>query len=142
MTDTFPPPASTGDLVDRLGIAVLEADAARTVATMPVAGNTQPYGLLHGGATAALAETVGSIAADLHAGPGFAAVGIELSASHHRGVRTGKVTAVATPLHRGRRTASYEVVVTDDAGARVSTARLTCVLVQTAPEAPSAGDAG
>ncbi len=142
MTDTFPPPATTGDLVDRLGIAVLEADAERTVATMPVAGNTQPYGLLHGGATAALAETVGSIAADLHAGPGFAAVGIELSASHHRGVRAGRVTAVATPLHRGRRTASYEVVVTDDAGARVCTARLTCVLLQAAPEAPSGGDAG
>ncbi len=100
---------------------------------MPVQGNTQPYGLLHGGATLALAEQVGSVAAALHAGPGRIAVGIEVTGSHHRAVTEGSVTAVASPLHRGRTLASYDVTVTDDAGARVATARVTCLL-RDAPE--------
>ena len=119
----------------RLGIEVVEASPDRVVATMPVAGNTQPAGLLHGGATAALAEGVGSIGAILHAGPGRSAVGVDLSVTHHRGVRGGTVTAVATPLHRGSTVATYEVAVTDDTGARVATARLSC-LVRT-PRAPA-----
>lgn len=123
----------TGDLADRMGIRVLEAAAERTVATMPVAGNTQPYGLLHGGASVVLAETVGSIAAHLHAGPGRGAVGIEVNATHHRGVRDGVVTGVATALHLGRRTAAYEIEVTDEAGRRVATARLTCLVLDDVP---------
>jgi 1,4-dihydroxy-2-naphthoyl-CoA hydrolase len=119
-----------GTLVERLGIELLTADAGRVVARMPVAGNTQPFGLLHGGATAALAETVGSVAATIHAGPGRHAVGTELSATHHRSARDGYVTATATPLHLGRRTASYDVAVVDDAGRRVCTARLSCMILE------------
>ena len=97
---------------------------------MPVAGNTQPYGLLHGGASAALAETVGSYAANLHAGPGYAAVGVELNCTHHRAARQGSVHGVATPLHEGRTMASYEIVITDDAGHRICTGRLTCYIMK------------
>jgi uncharacterized protein (TIGR00369 family) len=96
---------------------------------MPVAGNTQPHGLLHGGATAALAETVGSYAATTHAGPGRAAVGIELNATHHRSVREGSVHAVASAVHLGGNLATYEIAVVDDDGRRVCTARLTCMLI-------------
>lgn len=120
-------------LAARLGIRFLEVGPERTVGTMPVAGNTQPYGLLHGGASVALAETLGSVAAALHAGPGRAAVGIEVNATHHRAAREGLVTGVATPLHRGGRTASYEIVVTDEGQRRVCTARLTCVLLESVP---------
>lgn len=112
-----------------MGIEILEASADRVVATMPVAGNTQPYGLLHGGATCVLAETAGSIAATMHAGDGRMAVGVDLNATHHRAIRDGVVTGVATPVHRGRSVACYEVVVSDAAGRRVATARLTCQLI-------------
>jgi uncharacterized protein (TIGR00369 family) len=124
-----------GTLMERMGIELLELAAGRTVARMPVAGNTQPYGLLHGGASAALAETVGSFAAQLHAGPGRAAVGIDLSATHHRAVREGTVTAVATALHRGGTVATYGVEIRDDAGRLVCTARLTCLVREAPPGA-------
>ncbi|WP_066635210.1 hotdog fold thioesterase [Serinicoccus hydrothermalis] len=122
-----------GDLAERMGMQLLEVGAERTVATMPVAGNTQPYGLLHGGASAALAETVGSVAAALHAGEGRIAVGVDLNATHHRGAREGVVTAVATPLSLGRSVASYEIAVTDEQDRRICTARLTCVLRERPP---------
>lgn len=127
MTDTAPwgIDASQG-LIGKLGLEILEVSAARAVATMPVAGNTQPYGLLHGGATAALAETVGSLAAMAHAGEGRMAVGVDLNITHHKGVTDGVVTAVATAAHLGRTTASYDIVVNDMSGARVASARLTC----------------
>lgn len=118
-----------GTLLERMGIEVLEASAEKVVGRMPVAGNTQPYGLLHGGASVVLAESLGSYAAMLHAGPGRMAVGIEVSASHHRGVREGHVVATATALHLGRSTAAYEIVVRDAASRRVCTARLTCMLM-------------
>lgn len=119
---------SAGHLGTRMGVQVLEASAERVVATMPVEGNTQPYGLLHGGASAVLAETLGSVGAMLHGGPGRLAVGVDLNCTHHRGVRAGLVTGVATPVHRGRSTATYEIVITDEQGKRVCTARLTCLL--------------
>ena len=122
-----------GTLVERMGMELVEVSAERTVARMPVRGNTQPYGLLHGGASAALAETVGSLAAATHAAPGRIAVGVDLNATHHRAVRSGWVTGVATPLSRGRSVASYEIVVTDDEGRRVCTARLTCALRERPP---------
>lgn len=122
------PEQLAGTLVGRMGMELLEVGVERTVARMPVEGNTQPYGLLHGGASAALAETVGSVAAALHAGEGRIAVGVDLNATHHRAVREGWVTGVATPLSLGRSVASYQVVVSDEAGARVCTARLTCLL--------------
>ena len=129
------PDQLAGTLVERMGIELLEVGAERTVARMPVEGNTQPYGLLHGGASAVLAETLGSIASALHAGPGRIAVGVDLNATHHRAVREGWVTGVATPLSLGRSVASYQVEVSDEDGRRVCTARLTCVLRDRAPGA-------
>ncbi|MEU3712541.1 PaaI family thioesterase [Streptomyces catenulae] len=119
---------SAGHLGSRMGVQVLEAGPERVVGTMPVEGNTQPYGLLHGGASAVLTETLGSVGAMLHGGPSKLAVGVDLNCTHHRGVRAGLVTGVATPVHRGRSTATYEVVISDEAGKRVCTARLTCML--------------
>jgi 1,4-dihydroxy-2-naphthoyl-CoA hydrolase len=126
---------SAGHLGNRMGVEITEASAGRVVGTMPVEGNTQPYGLLHGGASAVLAETLGSVGAMLHGGSSKIAVGVDLNCTHHRGARSGLVTGVATPVHRGRSTATYEVVITDEAGKRVCTARLTCML----RDAPAAG---
>ncbi|WP_424887992.1 PaaI family thioesterase [Streptomyces sp. XH2] len=119
---------SAGHLGERMNVRVVEASAERVVGTMPVEGNTQPYGLLHGGASAVLAETLGSVGAMLHGGPSRIAVGVDLNCTHHRGVRSGLVTGVATPVHRGRTTATYEIVVTDEQDKRVCSARLTCVI--------------
>jgi 1,4-dihydroxy-2-naphthoyl-CoA hydrolase len=119
---------AAGTLIERMGIQLLEASAERAVATMPVAGNTQPYGLLHGGASCVLAETLGSVASALHAGPDRITVGIEISATHHRGASEGLVTAVATRVHGGSTLTTYEIVITDDRGRRVCTARLSCLL--------------
>ncbi len=95
----------------------------------PWRATRSPRGLLHGGASVVLAETLGSIAAQLHGGPGRAAVGIEVNATHHRGVRDGWVHGEAVAVHRGRTTASYEIVVSDDEGRRVCTARLACMIL-------------
>ncbi|MEH0109944.1 hotdog fold thioesterase [Tersicoccus sp. MR15.9] len=121
--DRFPF-AGTG-LADRMGIVFTELTADRCVATMPVEGNTQPAGLLHGGAHVVLAETLGSTAASLWAGPDAIVVGTDVNATHHRGIREGVVTGTATPLHRGRTLATYEIVMTDEQGRRLSTARIT-----------------
>ncbi len=128
--------ASRGTLGERMEIELLEVGAQRTVARMPVAGNTQPYGLLHGGASAVLAETVGSIASATYAAPDRIAVGIELSCAHHRAARSGYVTGTATPIHTGGSLATYEIVVEDDAGRRICTARLTCLLRTRPPGEP------
>ncbi|MEO3752946.1 hotdog fold thioesterase [Streptomyces sp. B6B3] len=119
---------SAGEMGERMGLKVLQAAPDRVVGTLPVAGNTQPYGLLHGGATAVLAETLGSVGAMLHAGPNKIAVGVDLNCTHHRPVRSGLVTGVATPAHAGRTSATYEIVVTDERDKRICTARLTCAL--------------
>ncbi|MDT0306677.1 hotdog fold thioesterase [Streptomyces sp. DSM 44917] len=119
---------SAGRLGERMGLTILEAAPERVVGTLPVEGNTQPYGLLHGGASAVLAETLGSIGAMLHGGPNKIAMGVDLNCTHHRAVRSGTVTGVATPAHTGRTSAVFEVVITDEAGKRVCTARLTCAL--------------
>ncbi|AJT67795.1 PaaI family thioesterase [Streptomyces chattanoogensis] len=119
---------SAGHLGERMSVQVLEAAPERVVGTMPVEGNTQPYGLLHGGASAVLAETLGSVGSMLHGGPTRLAVGVDLNCTHHRGVRSGLVTGVATPVHRGRSTATYEIAITDEQDKRVCTARLTCML--------------
>ena len=120
-------------LPERMGIEVLEASAQRVVGTMPVAGNTQPYGLLHGGASCVLAETLGSLGAALHAGPDRATIGIEIGATHHSAARQGTVTGVATRVHGGRTLATYEVVITGEDGRRVCTSRLTCLFRDTVP---------
>ncbi|SHH30525.1 hotdog fold thioesterase [Streptomyces sp. 3214.6] len=120
--------APDGTLGARLGITFVEATPERVVGTMPVEGNTQPYGLLHGGASAALAETLGSVGAMLHAAPAKIALGVDLNATHHRGVGSGTITGVATPIHLGRSAATYDIAISDEQGRRVCTARLTCVL--------------
>ncbi|MFI1201362.1 hotdog fold thioesterase [Streptomyces sp. BHT-5-2] len=125
---------SAGHLGERMSVQVTEAAPERVVGTMPVEGNTQPYGLLHGGASAVLAETLGSVGAMLHGGPAKAAVGVDLNCTHHRGIRSGLVTGVATPVHRGRTTATYEIVITDEQDKRICTARLTCVLRDVDPD--------
>lgn len=132
----LPDPSSfpEGQLSEKLGIEITEWDPDRMVATMPVKGNLQPYGLLHGGASVVLAETVGSVAAAIHAGPDRSALGIEISATHHRAAAEGFVTAVCTPLNRGRTLATYEIVITDEAGARLCTSRLTCLLRGSPPK--------
>lgn len=128
-------PEGMGGLNDKMGVELLEIGPDRIVATMPVAGNTQPYGLLHGGASVVLAETLGSIGAALHAGHGKAVVGLDINATHQRAARSGLVTGVATPISLGRTLACYEIVVTDDTGARTCTSRITCLIRDAAPGA-------
>jgi 1,4-dihydroxy-2-naphthoyl-CoA hydrolase len=122
--------AGPGALAERMGVTVLESSPERVIGTMGVEGNTQPYGLLHGGASCVLAETLGSIGAGLHGATVSRpfAVGVDINATHHKAIRSGLVTGVATPVHRGRTMVTYEVVITDEAGDRVCTARLTCLL--------------
>jgi uncharacterized protein (TIGR00369 family) len=127
--------ASAGTLAERMGIEFVEVSPDRLVATMPVAGNTQPYGLLHGGASVVLAETLGSIGAAIHAGPDRVAIGLDINASHHRAARSGLVTGVATPVHAGSTVVSYQVEISDDEGRRVCTSRITCLLRDAAPGA-------
>lgn len=123
-------PDGIGGLNKKLGVEVQEASAERIVATMPVDGNTQPYGLLHGGASIALAETLASIGSAVHAQTlGKVAVGVDVNATHHRSATSGIVTGVATPAHLGRSSATYEVVVTNERGKRLCTARVTCALI-------------
>jgi uncharacterized protein (TIGR00369 family) len=114
-----------GTLIERLGIEILEAGPERVVARMPVAGNVQPFGLLHGGATAALCETVASVGASLAAAPQRTAVGIELNVNHMRAVTAGTVTATGTALRAGRSVAVWDVRVHDDAGELYAVGRLT-----------------
>ncbi|KAA9156872.1 PaaI family thioesterase [Microbacterium lushaniae] len=129
MTDA-PWRITPGDLDVKLGIDVLEQSPERVVATMPVAGNTQSLGRLHGGATAALAEAIGSWAAMIHASTmGKVCVGVDLNITHHRGARAGVITGTATALHRGRRMATYDIRVTGEDGALLATARISNLLV-------------
>jgi len=126
--------ATNGELADRMGIETVEASAERIVMTMPVEGNRQPFGLLHGGATGVLIETAGSIAGTLHGMTmGKVALGIELSVSHHRAAQEGLVTCTATAMSLGRTLATYHCEVTDAAGRRIASGRLTCALREMAP---------
>src|SRR3954471_18142812 len=124
-TDSFSP------LDDKLSIRIIDFDPDRLVATMPVEGNQQPFGLLHGGATCALMESIGSWAAMLGAGEGRKAVGIELNASYVKAATSGVVTAVCTPVRRGRSLATFLIQVTDEAGQLTASGRLTCMILPT-----------
>ena len=126
-----------GALVVKMGIRFLEMSPERTVATMPVEGNTQVAGILHGGAHVVLAETLGSFSAGMHAGPGRHAVGIEVSATHHRSIAAGTVTGTCSAIHLGRTLATHEIVMTDEQGRRLSTARITNMIRDNA--APAQG---
>ncbi|WP_345750748.1 PaaI family thioesterase [Microbacterium rhizophilus] len=108
-----------------MGIEFLELTVERAVARMPVAGNRQSVGFVHGGAYVVLGESLGSVAANLHAGPGRLAVGVDVNATHTRSATSGHVTAVCTPLHLGRTVTVHEIVITDDEGRRCSTVRIT-----------------
>jgi 1,4-dihydroxy-2-naphthoyl-CoA hydrolase len=118
-------------LHEKLGIELLELTPERVVATMPVEGNTQPFGVLHGGASAVLAEGLASLGAWMHAqtiAPGSLALGVDLNATHHRAATAGRVKGVASAIHLGRTTAAYEIVITDEQDRRICTARLTCFI--------------
>jgi 1,4-dihydroxy-2-naphthoyl-CoA hydrolase len=114
-----------GVLAEKMGIEMLEFTVERAVARMPVEGNTQPADLLHGGAYVVLGESLGSMSANLYAGEGRLAVGIEINASHTRSATSGYVTGVCTPIHLGRTLTTHEIAVTDDRGRRCSTIRIT-----------------
>jgi uncharacterized protein (TIGR00369 family) len=111
-----------------MGINILEMTADSVVGTMPVDGNRQIHGLLHGGASAALAETLGSLGAYVHAGEGQVAFGVDLNITHHRAVRNGIVTGTATALHLGRTVAAYTIAIKDESDKLIATARLTCAI--------------
>ncbi len=117
-----------GALADKMGIQLLELSAERAVATMPVEGNTQPLGLVHGGAYVVLAESLGSFAANVAAGEGRYAVGIEINASHSRSATEGIVTGVCTAISIGRTLATHEIAISDEKGRRLSTVRITNLL--------------
>lgn len=114
-----------GALAEKMGIEFLEFSIERAVARMPVAGNTQPANLLHGGAYVVLGESLGSMCANLHAGRDRLAVGIEINATHTRSATSGFVTGVCTPIHLGRTLTTHEIAVTDEQGRRCSTIRIT-----------------
>ena len=120
--------SSVGTLVERMEIEVLAASPDKVVARMPVQGNTQPYGLLHGGASCVLAESLASLAAVAAAGEGGGAFGIEINATHHESARSGWVTGEARALRIGGTLGTWEVVLTDDDGRRICTARVTCAI--------------
>ncbi len=114
----------------RMGLELSELGPERVVGRMPVAGNTQPMGLWHGGASAVLVESLASFGAFAHAREhGQAAVGVDLSVSHHRAVRSGWVTGVATPIHVGRTLTTWQVTLSDDRGRTIGTGKLTCAFV-------------
>jgi 1,4-dihydroxy-2-naphthoyl-CoA hydrolase len=117
-----------GELPRRMGIEFLELSAAYSVARMPVEGNRQVVGLLHGGAHVVLGESLGSISSAIHAGPGRVAMGIEINASHSRSITEGWVTGTCTALVLGRTLATHEIVITDEQGNRLSTVRMTNIL--------------
>ena len=119
----------SGALDKKMGIVITEASPTRLVATMPVEGNTQPLGLLHGGANVVLAESLGSIGTQLHAGPDRRIVGVDINATHHKSATSGIVTGVATAISLGKTLCVYDVVITNDAGERTCTARITCLIL-------------
>lgn len=130
MTEHTPWTIALGALDQKMGVTILEESAQRVVATMPVEGNTQSLGRLHGGASAAFAEALGSWAALIHASTlGKACVGVDLNITHHRGAREGTIRGTATPIHLGRSSASHEIVIEHEDGTRLATARITNFLI-------------
>src|SRR3954447_10236419 len=122
---------ATHNLADTLGIELRELSAERVVATMPVDNRTrQPYGILHGGASVALAETVASLGATMNVDLATsAAVGLEINANHLRAKRDGIVTGTGTPIHRGRSTQVWEVRIVDEEGRLVFVSLCTLAVV-------------
>jgi 1,4-dihydroxy-2-naphthoyl-CoA hydrolase len=118
-----------GALDKKMGIEILEASPERLVGRMPVEGNTQPFGLLHGGANVVLAESLGSVGTHLHAGPDRMIVGVDINATHHKSATSGFVTGVATAVSLGKTLCVYEIVITNEQGQRTCSARITCMIL-------------
>jgi uncharacterized protein (TIGR00369 family) len=118
-----------GLLDQKMGIEILEASPQRLVGRMPVEGNTQPLGLLHGGANVVLAESLGSIGTALHAGPDRMIVGVDINATHHKSARSGFVTGTATAISLGKTMCSYQIEIANEDGQRTCTARITCLIL-------------
>lgn len=118
-----------GALGEKMGIQIIEASPQRLVGTMPVEGNTQPVGLLHGGASVVLAESLGSVGTQLHAGIDRRIVGVDINATHHKSATSGIVTGVATAISLGKTLCVYDVVITNEAGERTCTSRITCMIL-------------
>lgn len=118
-----------GALGEKMGIKIVEASPERLVGTMPVEGNTQPVGLLHGGASVVLAESLGSVGTQLHAGIDRRIVGVDINATHHKSATSGIVTGVATAISLGKTLCVYDVVITNEAGERTCTSRITCMIL-------------
>ena len=119
----------SGALDQKMGIKIIEIEPGRLVGTMPVEGNTQPFGLLHGGANVVLAESLGSIGTSLHAGPTRKIVGVDINATHHKSATSGLVTGIATAITLGKTLCSWDIVITNEAGERTCTARITCLIL-------------
>ena len=119
----------SGELDSKMGIEITEASPQRLVGTMPVVGNRQPMGLLHGGANVVLAESLGSVGSLIHAGPGRKVVGIDINATHHKSATEGIVTGVATAITLGKTLCVWDIVITNEAGERTCTARITCLIL-------------
>jgi uncharacterized protein (TIGR00369 family) len=118
-----------GELDIKMGIEIIEASPQRLVGTMPVVGNRQPIGLLHGGANVVLAESLGSVGTQLHAGPDRRIVGVDINATHHKSATSGIVTGVATAVSLGKTMCCYDIVITNEADERTCTARITCLIL-------------
>ncbi len=123
--------ANRGPLLEMMGLELLEATPARVVARIPVAPNSQPFGMLHGGASGVLAESIASLGAWL-ADPSRTALGIELKVNHLRAARSGFVTGTGVPLSSGRTFGVWEVRIVDDEGQL--TAFATCTVALRDPE--------
>ncbi|WP_246858357.1 hotdog fold thioesterase [Citricoccus sp. SGAir0253] len=121
-------PLGFSPLAAKMGLRFTHLSVDLVTATVPVAGNEQNMGLFHGGAHLVIAETLGSIAAMLHA-DGRPVVGIEIGATHHRAARSGTVTGTCRPVHLGGTLTTHEVVMTDDEDRRLSTARITNMIL-------------
>ncbi len=114
-----------GELAEKMGMVITELTAERAVGTIPVEGNRQPVGLLHGGAYVVLAESLGSMAANVHAGPGATPSASSSTPRTLRSATSGTVTGTCTAIHLGNTLTTHEIVLTDDQGRRCSTVRIT-----------------
>ena len=130
--DTFKSTVST-NLAKTLDMNFVEIGPDRVVATMPITPKVhQPFGLLHGGASVALAESVASIGAAVNIDMNtHSAVGLEINANHVRGKRDGVVTATATPIHKGRKTHVWHIEIKDEADKMICISRCTVAIIET-----------
>lgn len=120
-------------LDEKLGVELIEVTPTRAVGRCPVAGNTQPFGLWHGGASCVLAESLASLAAAAEVGPDGAVTGVDINATHLRAAREGWVTGVATAIRIGGTLATYDVSLTDDDDEQICAARITLYLRRAKP---------